>query len=138
MAAPRWLVEIDNSLLERPNAEHQCDFSWTVLSLLKNNAVVTVVEYELRTGELVLDDDLSFVADGFGEDVDVVFSDWFFRSIRSISRPIAFSSSEAVSASSWSATHGVKSRSSCAQYSRTSCGSSDPKSGIVALRNEVS
>ena len=78
MAAPRWLVEIDNSLLERPNAEHQCDFSWTVLSLLKNNAVVTVVEYELRTGELVLDDDLSFVADGFGEDVDVVFSDWFF------------------------------------------------------------
>ena len=31
----------------------------------------------IRTGELVFDDDLSFVVDDFGEDVDVVFSDWF-------------------------------------------------------------
>ena len=31
----------------------------------------------IRTGELVLDDDLSFVVDGFGKDIDVVFSNWF-------------------------------------------------------------
>jgi len=31
----------------------------------------------VRPGELVLDDDISFVVDDFGGDVDIMFSNWF-------------------------------------------------------------
>jgi len=31
----------------------------------------------IRTGKLVLDDDFPVVVDDFGEDIDVVFSNWF-------------------------------------------------------------